>query len=152
MAPLFAFKLTCEERLQHCFRTGRPVTCVSIGSPCVGGKDWREAFELLEKEERLRHLRVTNEADLVPAIPGDLTYIHTGINLHLKPNGLYEIDNTNVKSPIQWWTVSISTVKRHMLADYWERSNEAKNQLRRKSIAGLYLDAQFYGKLQGALE
>ena len=44
-------------------RIPKPVTCISIASPKVGNIEFRLAVAVLEKESKLRRLRVVNFAD-----------------------------------------------------------------------------------------
>ena len=47
----------------------KPVTCVSFGSPAIGDQLFRQCHEILERLGNLRHIRVTNHMDLIPAFP-----------------------------------------------------------------------------------
>jgi len=60
LSTLFAFTVASNFSIQ------KPITCVSCASPKVGGNCFRKAFQLLEKQGKLRHLRVTNSSDPVP--------------------------------------------------------------------------------------
>lgn len=45
------------------------VTNVSFASPFVGGQEFRDFFYSLEKKNLIRHIRFSNEEDIVPLIP-----------------------------------------------------------------------------------
>ena len=47
----------------------KPVTCVSFGSPYVGNQSFSQCHKLLEKMGNLRHIRVTNQMDLITTLP-----------------------------------------------------------------------------------
>eukprot|EP00978_Attheya_sp_CCMP212_P048641 scaffold553883_cov122-Attheya_sp.AAC.2 len=96
LCTLLAFLLSCDKRVQSYIDRSktRRVNCISFASPSVGDKGWGEAFKIQEKTGYLRHIRVTNENDLVPlGFPPFMFltgpwYVHTGINLHLRPKPL----------------------------------------------------------------
>lgn len=103
----------------------KPVTCVSVASPRVGEGSFQRAFTLLEKQGKLRHLRIANHGDPVAIMPKSSskklfamlspvsyvafkltdqdftdkeTYKHTGMKLKLRKDGGYEIAYSNVNS------------------------------------------------------
>ena len=45
------------------------VTNVSFASPYCGGQEFRDHFYELEKKNLIRHIRISNEEDVVPLIP-----------------------------------------------------------------------------------
>jgi len=65
-----------------------PIKTITYASPPVGDESYAAAVEALEKEGKLRHIRVTNEGDLVPLTPFPIQprYTQTGINLHSRNN------------------------------------------------------------------
>ena len=99
----------------------------------------------LEELNWLRHIRVSNENDLVPVIPpprfayGILyeKYMHTGINVHLIPGeGTHEIAYQNPKTFASQF--SFSPGERHAVVDYWTRQNEDKGDFGKQTIENLY--------------
>lgn len=81
LASVFAFMAATETHIPS------PVMCVSIASPYVGGNNFRTAFQQLEKDGKLRYLRVANQRDLVTvgpfvALNGGM-YKHVGVELKL---------------------------------------------------------------------
>jgi len=85
MASLVAFELagTPFKRIR------KAVKCATFSSPLTGCEEFRAAFQTLEKEGLLQHVRVSNQEDFVPAgWPCSLSfppraYKHVGINLQL---------------------------------------------------------------------
>lgn len=82
LATLFAFCASNDERIP------KPVTCISVASPYCGNEAWRESFIQSERAGNLRHLRISNETDVIPHGPpfgayGNL-YKHVGVNLRLE--------------------------------------------------------------------
>eukprot|EP00531_Pseudo-nitzschia_arenysensis_P012401 CAMPEP_0116126142 /NCGR_PEP_ID=MMETSP0329-20121206/6180_1 /TAXON_ID=697910 /ORGANISM="Pseudo-nitzschia arenysensis, Strain B593" /LENGTH=399 /DNA_ID=CAMNT_0003620217 /DNA_START=103 /DNA_END=1301 /DNA_ORIENTATION=+ len=71
----------------------RPITCISFGTPFNGTAGYRTAIEQLEHQGLLRHLRINNSEDLVPAIPpfsfGFRLFKQTGIYLRLNRDGCF---------------------------------------------------------------
>lgn len=60
------------------------ISCVSYASPLVGDKGFQKAFAVLEEENRLKHVRITNSRDPVPLSPPLPSYRHTGVQVHLR--------------------------------------------------------------------
>lgn len=58
-----------------------PVTALTYASPRVGGDAFLETHKALEKNKKLRHIRVSNDGDVVPVAPP--FYMQTGLNIHL---------------------------------------------------------------------
>ena len=95
LATLMAFEAATSTDA----RIPKPVTCISIASPEVGNIAFRQAVAVLEKERKLRCLRVVNFAD--PITVGDVVppslaissmfcckrmlYEHVGVRLVLFP-------------------------------------------------------------------
>lgn len=65
LSTLFAFEAATSSTLP----IPVPVTCVSVASPKVGSESFRKAFQLLEEQGKLRHLRIANERDPVTLSP-----------------------------------------------------------------------------------
>lgn len=57
-----------------------PVTAITYASPRVGGKAFKKTHMALEKSNMLRHIRVTNNGDIIPVFPP--LYKQTGLNIH----------------------------------------------------------------------
>uniref|UniRef100_A0A7S1D2T9 Fungal lipase-type domain-containing protein n=2 Tax=Cyclophora tenuis TaxID=216820 RepID=A0A7S1D2T9_CYCTE len=100
LATLFAFETAASVDP----RIPKPVSCITIASPKVGGLTFRRAFQALERQGVMRCLRIANNKDLVTLLPdrGSLSclYImccqshvfrHVGIELKLYKNGTYSL-------------------------------------------------------------
>jgi hypothetical protein len=81
-----------------------PITCITFASPQVGNRAFANVFQYLERNHRLRCLRVANDKDIFPTIPnigtrnccgitcaGDREYRHVGVALILKRDGDHTI-------------------------------------------------------------
>jgi hypothetical protein len=100
----------------------------------------------MEQKNWLRHIRVSNENDLVPVSPpqhflyGALyePYMHTGINVHLIPGeGNHEIEYDG--NPKTFGSqASLSPGERHKVVDYWSRQNEDNAAFGKHTIDKLY--------------
>jgi len=105
----------------------KPVKAVTYASPVVGDKHFFSAYQDLEKENKVRHIRVSNKRDMVPGTPGmgiTKPYTQTGVNIHLKENKKAEVKYENTKSNLS--QTSIRTLERHSLygeegKSYYER-------------------------------
>jgi len=78
LALLLSFYLARDDRIP------KPVTSISVGSQVIGDVNFQHAFECLEREGLLRHLRITNEHDIIPIFPPMESYRPVGMNLHLR--------------------------------------------------------------------
>jgi hypothetical protein len=93
LATLFAFQVATEPDS----KIPKPVSLFSIAGPYCGDESFREAHQLLEGLGKLRHLRLSNQKDLVTIVPkasfrwnifdgsayaGSL-FKHAGINIRL---------------------------------------------------------------------
>lgn len=83
LSTLFAFMASARDEIP------KPVTCVSVASPYVGDRSWKKAFQFAESRGLLRHLRVSNQKDIVTLMPFLSLrlrgYKHVGHNLKLYP-------------------------------------------------------------------
>jgi len=94
----------------------KPVKCITYASPTVGNKHFYNHFQKLEKENKLRHIRVSNEGDVVPTIPS-IGYYQTGINLHVDDNKRVQINHKHAKKSF-FSQVGISSGSKHSLTSY----------------------------------
>ena len=75
LSTMFAFRAAMDSGVRN-----KPVINVSFASRFVGDHVFKEQFQKLEKTGMIRHLRITNEDDVVPLIP---FCTHVGMNLRL---------------------------------------------------------------------
>lgn len=73
------------------FENATPVTAITYASPKVGNAGFRKAFELLEGQGLLQHIRVSNAGDGVPASVPMYGYTQTGVNLHVQKDAPMEV-------------------------------------------------------------
>lgn len=139
LCTLAAFKLAASRKLND---VRKPITAVSLASPFVGDDGFNNAFQFLERNGKLRHLRVSNEKDAVTVSLSLGGYTHSGINLHLSEEGV-EFGYRNLKS--FWSQARLSSGTRHGLMDYWERLKLDEVKLRGTSIDELYGDESLVG-------
>lgn len=91
LATLLSFFLACNNTIIDNLRFKKEnrqyVSCISFAAPAVGNGGFQKAFRFLEQENNLRHVRVTNQCDLVPLLPTMLSLHacrHTGVQVHLR--------------------------------------------------------------------
>jgi len=166
MSTLFAFRAAYDTGIPN-----KPLVNVSFASPYVGNSEFRQHFEELEKEGKIRHLRVTNEDDVVPLIPfvgfqlGPPTlYKHVGLNLKLfRDKGWFRNSFLKVSYPqLDSWTngmsrawenmvlggITASSVENHSCVEYRKRLEAAKDELNKLSdLESLYHDEKVTGSL-----
>eukprot|EP00545_Synedropsis_sp_CCMP1620_P002867 CAMPEP_0119006350 /NCGR_PEP_ID=MMETSP1176-20130426/2248_1 /TAXON_ID=265551 /ORGANISM="Synedropsis recta cf, Strain CCMP1620" /LENGTH=496 /DNA_ID=CAMNT_0006958259 /DNA_START=24 /DNA_END=1514 /DNA_ORIENTATION=+ len=94
LATLFTFRYAAiRKKKGDRSRLPKTTTCVSIASPFWADESVRFAFEKLEKEGYIRHLRISNNNDAVPTLPFvSLDYPtramkHVGMNMKLYDGG-----------------------------------------------------------------
>ena len=100
---------------------------MTYASPEAGNAKFREEFTKLEKDNKLRHIRVSNHGDVVPIVSKRFAYKQTGLNIHL-PN------EKNLKSTIVGYNTAVvfrpapfQLVKMHGLDSYYDRIFTDKN-------------------------
>lgn len=93
LSQLLAFILAGSKRADF---IPKPVIAISFASPIAGNDNYLRAFQDLEKEDKLRHIRVSNSHDVVPVeLP---TYRQTGVNFHLREGKKMEVGYRNPKN------------------------------------------------------
>ena len=138
LAQLMALKLATSDKLKK-YPSAFPVTAITFASPQVGGDDYQQAFSLLEKAGRLRHVRFSNQGDIVPvAPPSSIGYTQTGVTIHVQ-EGLAKIGYRNplngLLSQMRWGKPV--DLDRHKLTEYYARMMLNK-ELKTKTVENLY--------------
>ena len=90
LAVYFGFKLAETDKYPV-------VNVISYASPYVGTDSFRDAFRTLERKNKLRHIRVSNENDAIPANPCIGGFKHAGVNLQLRKNGPARINYEGIE-------------------------------------------------------
>ena len=157
LSTLLAMKLACSWTVKNKIRQiPEPIINISVASPYVGNQSFADAVKFLERKNWLRHVRVTNQGDVVPVAPPKRflygavyePYIHTGVNVHLVPNDNYatgggkkhEIGFGLERTFASQFT--FSSAERHNASDYWIRQ-----EADRAFFEGLSID-QLYSKIE----
>lgn len=140
LAQLLAITLAGRHEETTSYNT--PVTAVTYASPRVGKSEYVEAFEKLEKSKTLRHIRVTNQNDVVPVSPP--FYQQTGVNIHLHDGG-HKADVSYGKSRFTLGQFRPSSGSAHSIVEHHDRlfTNDAKGDqinvhFLNKSVKQLY--------------
>lgn len=123
----------------------KPVKAVTYASPVVGNKHFFSAYQDLEKENKVRHIRVSNNSDVIPGTPGVgivKPYKQTGVNIHLKENKKAEVKYENTKSIIS--QTSTNPLKRHSL--YGEEGKSYHERLYGKDSKGAFINDHVLSK------
>jgi hypothetical protein len=142
------------------------ITNVSFASPCCGDQEFRDHFYELEKSKSIRHLRVSNDGDAATLvypftlpIPNEF-YKHTGMNIRLyhedqilmpkcrlfypKKRSLpNEVRNAVLSNPVMGLSVGI--IGKHLCTEYTKRLGDAKEELQKTTLKGLYSDPDITG-------
>ena len=83
---LFALYAAADEEIANL--TIDPVRVITVASPYVGDANFLLAFQVLERERRLQHLRIANKEDIITKMPRAAPKILGGcksIHYTLKP-------------------------------------------------------------------
>lgn len=159
LSTLMAFRAAMDSTMK------KPVTNVSFASPFVGDEAFLKSFQDLERKGRLRHLRFSNEDDIVPLMPfmsyNGIAFKQTGMNVRLynktfwrpfnyrifypKIGGsvidtVVRVANNNVLSGI-----TLTTPLNHLVPEYHERMEDAKEELQKIGLNALYKDKDIVG-------
>ena len=144
LATLLSYHLA--ESDNKAFEMPLPVTCVSYASPLVGNSSFNKSFQAMERLNRLRHVRITNEFDIVPLSPPKTGYQQTGINVHfLDDEGDYEISYAGETELKPFWSQFrfFGSVAAHALVSHWQRGQSAEitylDKLKEGKFAALYI-------------
>ena len=100
----------------------KPITTVTFASPQCGDRNWVKAYQDLEKNDAVRHIRVSNSGDWVcvnPAIPL-MGYSQTGVNVHLFNRDPADVGYRNQRSAFSAIQLS-NPATMHGLDTYFER-------------------------------
>eukprot|EP00573_Skeletonema_grethae_P001419 CAMPEP_0201690228 /NCGR_PEP_ID=MMETSP0578-20130828/3690_1 /ASSEMBLY_ACC=CAM_ASM_000663 /TAXON_ID=267565 /ORGANISM="Skeletonema grethea, Strain CCMP 1804" /LENGTH=515 /DNA_ID=CAMNT_0048175137 /DNA_START=160 /DNA_END=1707 /DNA_ORIENTATION=- len=144
------------------------VTNVSFASPYCGGQEFRDHFYELEKKNLIRHIRISNEEDIVPLIPfvapngiaPPEMYKHVGMNIRMYndshllfpkcrlfypkegslPNEVRNAALNNVPMGL-----SVGVISKHLCPEYCSRLESSSEELKKVSVEGLYEDAGITG-------
>ena len=119
--------------------TGLPVKriyAVTYASPRCGNNEFGKAFATFEKEGKLRHIRVSNEGDVIPVGLGP-RFTQTGLNLHVSQSQgvkvAYGINKTF------WSQFTFGFFSKHMLGSYYKNIFKSENaDIINMSIEELY--------------
>lgn len=116
------------------------IQAITFASPRPGDNKFSKAYEKLERDDKLHHIRVTNSGDYVPVAPSIpfFGYSQTGLNIHVFDNKKAEIKYQNTK-----WVFSQVQLSNpgnmHGLTSYFERLvNEENKDLMKMSMHDLY--------------
>lgn len=164
LATLVAFQIAASKTVL----ATEPVTLITIASPYVGDLSFREAFHILEKHDRIMHLRITNKNDIVPTIPPyafrgwfDLGfYKHVGINLRLVDDETPPVISYPQREASSmdemyrgwknsWaWNTSFSSVRAHDTKEHLRKltSKPTSDVIEKRTIEKMYADESLVGK------
>ena len=85
MSALFGFRAAHDTGIPI-----KPIVNISFASPYVGDSEFQQHFEALEKQGKIRHLRVTNKDNVVSLAPSISLHRNKSIH-HQVPLCLYRI-------------------------------------------------------------
>jgi hypothetical protein len=149
----------------------KPVINVSIASPFVGDEEFRRNLQEMERKNAYRHLRISNEDDIVPLIPfislpfptpSMTLYKQTGLNFRLynktfcreytfkcsypKPEDpVNELANAVSQNILLGLTLDI--LPNHLCPEYRKRLDNSKASLQGLNLEQMYHNSYYTGKL-----
>jgi hypothetical protein len=164
LSTLFAFRAAKDAGIPN-----KPVINVSFASPFVGDQKFQHQFQDLERNGLIRHLRISNEDDVVPLIPFatidlvPMLYKHVGMNVRLynkKPwhpftnkisypkvgGNLFDELGRAINNNILLG-LTFQVIENHLCPEYRERLDNAKEDLKKLNLESLYHDKHYVGSL-----
>ena len=93
LTQLLAFVLAGSERASF---IPKPITAISFASPVVGKEAFLKEYQDLERDNKVRHIRLSNQNDVIAGTL--LGYTQTGVNMHVKEGEKMEVGYRNSKS------------------------------------------------------
>ena len=153
LANLFAFRVAQMKAKGDESVKSLPsrVKAMTFASPCVGNYDYNKECQFYEKEGFLRHIRISNEGDVVPtnnipppfsfALMGDSkNYTQNGVNISLLPKEKLVVDYRNTLTMLSQF--SPSSLSTHSLNEYDARMDLEVNKVAfQQTVEELYQTA-----------
>jgi hypothetical protein len=161
LSTLMAFRAATSDEFKD-----TAIMNVSFASPFVGDEKFRDQFVELERTGRVKHLRVSNDEDVVPLIPFSTlprlnfeTYKQTGMNIRLYNktlltpsyrvfypkkndfiNGVKDATNNFI-----FQGFSLTFILKHLCPLYESRLSAAEMDLKKISLDDLYANKDITG-------
>lgn len=127
LASLLAFALS---RSDTACLIPKPITVISFASPVTGNDEFFEVFKQQEKDGKLRHIRISNNNDVVT---NEIAYKHTGLNMNLRKGKRMDIGHGDVGKKIG------GNIKSHDLDEYYNNIfQETNSDILEKNVEELY--------------
>jgi hypothetical protein len=164
LSTLFAFRAAMDGRIPN-----KPVMNVSFASPFVGDHQFQHEFQALERKGWIRHLRISNEDDVVPLIPPatldlvPMLYKHVGLHVRLYNKTPWRSFTNKISYPKVGGTLfdelgraisnnillglTFEVLPNHLCPEYRERLDNAKEDLQKRNLESLYHDEYYVGSL-----
>ena len=150
LANLFAFKTAQlkakgDERVKY---LPKLTVALTFAAPVVGNEDFNKEYQYLEKNGNLRHIRVSNEGDVVPtnniimpfsfALLGDSSlFTQNGVNLLFHHQNEVKVEYRNTKTMAS--QLGFSPLTNHMVTEYYKRVGmDANKKVYEKTVEELY--------------
>lgn len=130
LTQLLAFTLAGSP---HTADLPKPINAISYASPRVGNRYYLEKFKELESEGKLRHIRVSNDGDIVASVPS-VFYKQTGVNLHVRPGQKMEVGYLQDRNVL--FQLNFKALSMHGLKTYHDRLFVEENE----DILGLSIE------------
>lgn len=165
LSTLFAFRAAVDSGIPN-----KPVINVSLASPFVGDDQLRKSLQDLEKNNKIRHLRISNEDDIVPLIPfvslpfplPITLYKQTGLNIRLYNktwwrNFTFKISYPKPDDPTNelanavsqniFLGLTLKTPTNHLSPEYRKRLDSSKSSLESFNLENMYHNPYYTGNL-----
>jgi hypothetical protein len=127
LANLLTYALS---RSDTTFFIPKPINAISFASPGTGNDEYLEVFKQQEKDGKLRHIRISNNNDIVV---NETRYKHTGLNMNLHAGLRMDIGYGNVRKTIG------GNIKEHSLDEYYKNIFQETNRyILERSVEELY--------------
>ena len=135
----------------------KKVQAITFAAPVVGNDDFNKEYQSLEKEGFLRHIRISNQGDVVPtnnvfipfAVKGNsYEYTQNGVNLFLHPDKKLEVIYRNTKTTLSQIQLNLmNTLKNHLVPEYKNRMALQDNkEVFKQTVEEIYQEAGDFTK------
>uniref|UniRef100_A0A7S2EAD6 Fungal lipase-type domain-containing protein n=1 Tax=Ditylum brightwellii TaxID=49249 RepID=A0A7S2EAD6_9STRA len=166
LSTMMAFRAAVDDELSQ-----KTVYNVSFASPFFGDQGVRDEFYRLEGQKKIRHLRISNDDDVVPLIPfmtlfspPGMAYKHVGLNVRLYPRSslspIFKSFRFFYPKPGDWVNsisnaihnnlllgITFKALPNHLCPEYRARLDDAEVGLSKKFLEVLYEDEDIVGRL-----
>lgn len=106
-----------------------PVTCISYASPRAGCYSFKLLHKAMEKAKLIRHIRISNQHDVVPVGPF-IYFYQTGVNIYVREKAPaligYEVEQWCI-TQLRFWSLGRHSLSSYLAHLHYKAPNKARS-------------------------